>query len=301
MEKKTFGTLLAQGAVANAMVGYVLVVAAVLYHPNGYNFLYMAVLPFYLFGMGIVGAAMGGVVWLSEWLFKRKLGILPRAAVGIIIATLFFAVFSLWQEFIVEWRLLGSSLIVGSFLGLPAALMAESKFNPLRSMIFGLSRATSFRDFGSGFSFPPGLLLRVGSLFGLLESLLFLACLAPPASAGWSVSVGGETFVGTIVAILYFTASVFVSFTSPRKPLLLGLAVLVNAPLAMWTVDPHRYTNTDSEFFAIVIWVFISLWVLLVVGRLISIDNKREPRCRRMRFFPLTMLEIEIRHALNKW
>ena len=301
MEKKTFGTLLAQGAAGNAMGGYVLVIAAVLYYPSAYNFLYMVVLPINLFWFGIVGVAMGGVVWLSGWLLRCGLGILLRATVGIIIPTLFVAAFSLWQESIVDWQLSGRLLIAGSFLGLPAALMAGSRFHPLRSIVVGPSGPPSSPDFVGGFSFLSGLLLRAGSLFGLLESLLFLAYLAPPASAGWGISAGRETLVGTFVAILYFTASVFVSFTSPRKSLLQVLAVLVNAPLAIWTVDPHRYTNAGSEYLGVVVWVFIALWVLVVVGRMISVDDKSKPQCRQMRFFPLTMLEIEIRHALNRW
>lgn len=283
------------------MVWYVYVIAAVLYQPNGYNFLYMVAVPIYLFAIGSGGAVVGGVVWLAGWLLKRRLGVLPRAAVGIIIATLFVAVFSLWQEFIVDWRLLERSLISGSLLGLPAALMAGSRFHPLRSIVFGSLGATSFRDFGDWFSFPPALLLRVGSLFGLFESFLFMACLVSSAEAGWGIDASGENLAGTIVAILYFTASAVVSFTLPPKPLLLAFAALINAPLAIWTLDPLRYTNTDSEFLTVLVWVFIFLWVLLVVGRMISTDHKTEPSSQTVRFFPLTMLEIEIRQALNRW
>ena len=274
MEAKTVGKFVAQGAAGSAMGVFVLVLFLVLDHPSGYNFFYLLLLPVFLLVMGLFGAGLGGVISFLEWGLEKRLRLPARAAVGIVVTSLVSAVLSLCQEFAVEWRLLGMSLLTGVWLGLPAALTAGSRFNPLRSVVFGSSRATIFLEFSTRLSFITGFLLRVGSLFGLMESLVFLASLVSWARAYGGIDPVGEKLTGPTVAVLYFAASALVSFTPMRKPLLLALGVLVNAPLAIWTVDPQHFTDRDSEFLRIVAWGFISLSMLFVAGRMISIDYK---------------------------
>jgi hypothetical protein len=301
MNKPRFGTFLAQGAAGNAIVIYLSLIAVVFYYPNGYNFFLMFLLPIYLIGMGIVGAVIGAVVWLAGRLHKRRLGVIARDGIGIVFPALLVAILTFRQGSIVDRQQLMIVIGSGWLVALPAALIAGSRFSPLRRIVFGSSRESARRDFGSGFSFPAALLLRFGSVFGLMESLLYLACLASSVRVGWGITYDGETFVATGLAVVYFAVSTFVSCASPRKRLLLATSVLINAPLAIWTLDPHRVTDGVKEAAAIIAWIFISLWVLFVGGRMISPDLKDPRRPRRPRILPLTLCEIQIRQALNRW
>src|SRR5258708_14101241 len=133
MEKQTFGSILLQGAVGSTFVVYVLTIVLVLYQPNPYNFILMVILPAYLFATGILGAVIGGVIWSTGRILKQGPGIIARAAIGTICATLIVVVFRLCAEFIVDLRLLEESIIYGLILGLPASLIAGSRFHPLRT------------------------------------------------------------------------------------------------------------------------------------------------------------------------
>jgi hypothetical protein len=275
MEKQSVGSFLAQGAVGDVFALYVLAIIVVLYQPNPYNIFLIVVLPVYLFAAGILGTVIGGVIWLAKRILKRSPGMLTRAALGSLLATLTVVIFRLCIEFIVDLRLLEESIVAGLILGLPASLLAGSRFHPLRMILFRSNRGTSRDYIDSGFSFSAGLLLRVASLLGLLEALLYFACLAPFSSHRW-VGSEGEALAAPIVAILYLTVSFVVSFTAPRKYLLLAVALVSNTLPAIWSFDPHRETNADSEFLIIVVWVFIGLWVLFVMGRVMLPDNKED-------------------------
>jgi len=302
MEKRTFGAFLGQGAAGYAMTTYVIVIAMMFYHPDVYNLLYLAVLPFQLLFTGIVGAVAGGAVWFVGWLLKRRLNILARAAVGIGMAALFLVAFVPGAEVALEYRILVELFIAALITGLPAALMAGSRFHPLRRMAFGLCRTKAIHDFGSGFSFPPGLLLRAVSLFGLMESLLFLVCLVSCRMPWAATAFEGDYFAVTIVANLYFAATLLVSLTSSlEKSLLLANALIINVPPLILLMNPPRYFAGGLNILLAVVGTFWLLWALMVFGRLISFTNNRDTVRRHRRLFPLTMWEIEIRQTLGRW
>ena len=300
MEKKTFGTFLAQGAAGNAIATYVVLIGLVFYAPGMSSVIVVVLLPFYLLAAGIIGVPLGGFVWLAGRLFDRRLTILPRAAIGIVLPTLIVIVVSLAYGVMVDWKLLLGSISASLAYSLPATLVAGSRFHPLRTIVFGLPHPTTGRDFVSGFSFLPALMLRVGSLFGLLASALYMACLVAGVP-GWGIRADFEAFLATSVAILYFAVTALVSFTSQRKFVVAATAGLANLPLLIWALDRNRYMNVETGFLAFVVWVFIYLWVLFVAGRMISSQEKIIERYQRTRILPLTLWEIQIRHALNRW
>lgn len=299
MKKRGIGTYLAQGAAANAVAAYLLLLGLVLYAPNSEidsETVILIVLPAYLLVAGIVGAVIASMFWLASILISRRLGILVHAAVGILLPGLIVvrSTYSIESGFdLNELMILAIPALV---LSLPAALLSGSNFNPLRSVVFGLDPAASDRDFAHGFSFPPALLLRVGSLLGLMEALLYLASLPSSALANWDMS--DPSFVKTIVAVLYFAVTALVSFDLPRKSVVVAAAVLANTPLAIWAMDPQLFTTMSSGFLAFTVWVFMYVWVLFVVGRMLCAELARP---RPLRILPVTMLEIRMRHAFNLW
>jgi hypothetical protein len=300
MEKKSVGTFLAQGAAGNVIATYFLLLGIVLYRSDSESLIvFLVTLPIYLLIAGIIGAILGGVVWFTGFLLKRTPGVLVCAAVGTLVPILIAVLLSLSFGVGLDLNRLADTTLHILFLSLPAALMSGSRFNPLRTIVLGGGPTTSKRDFGHGFSFPPALLLRAGSVFGLLESLFYWACLVSSGSGNSYIGTAGEDFVMAIAAIVYFATVVFVSHWPPRKPLLIAMTVLVNAPLAIWTLNSHGPTGIESDLAAVVAWVFIFLWLLFAAGRMISVDNS--PKLSLRRILPLTIWEIEIRHALNLW
>jgi hypothetical protein len=299
--EKTFLAFLGQGMAGYVLATYVIAIGLMFYSPSSRNLFLLVLLPVQILVAGIVGPITGAAVWLVGWLLKRRLNILARAAVGMGLASLLPTVVILSGGLLVELQTLAVSFAWGLLLSLPSALMAGSRFHPLRRIVLGWSQTKAIRDFGSGFAFFPGLLLRALSWFGLMESLLFLACLVSSLMP-WSDSGFEENyFLITIVATLYFAASILGSLTSsPQKSLVLASALIVNTPLVILLINPPHYFDGDRAVFLTVMPVFWVLWTLMVFGRLISSKNKTGER-RHRRLFPLTIWEIEIRHALGEW
>ncbi|MEA2205573.1 MAG: hypothetical protein QOE77_2349 [Blastocatellia bacterium] len=299
MEKKTFLTFLGQGIAGYVVATYVIANGLMFYRPSSNNLFLLVLLPVQIFVAGIVGPITGAVVWLVGFLLKRRLNILARAALGIGLATLFPALIILCEGW--DWQVLAVMFAWGLLLFLPSALLAGSRFHPLQRIVLGWSQTKAIHDFGSGMAFPPALLLRAISWFGLMESLLFLAylvsCRMPWADAGFEENY----FLIAIVATLYFAASILGSLSSSsQKALVLASALIVNVPPLILLINPPHYFDGERTVLLIVLAVLWVLWTLMVFGRLISSENKNGER-RHRRLFPLTIWEIEIRHVLGQW
>jgi len=297
--EKNFVAFLGQGIAGYVIATYVIAIGVMFYSPGSGNLFLVMLLPVQIVVAGIVGPITGAAVWLVAWLLKRRLNILARAAVGIVLATFFPAAIVLHEGW--EWEVLAVMFGWGLLLSLPSALMAGSRFHPLRRMILGWSPTKALDDFGSGFAFFPGLLLRILGWFGLMASLLFLAWVVSSRMPWSDASFDESYFLIGIVATLYFAASILGSLTSsPQKLLVLASALIVNVPPVILLINPPHYFDGDRAVFLAVMPVFWVLWTLMVFGRLISSDkNPGEHRHRRL--FPLTIWEIEIRHALGRW
>lgn len=297
-ETRGIGTYAAQGAAANSIAIYLALLSLVLYHPTGDDiFVILVIFPFYLVFTSIKGAIVGALFWLATFLIgERKIRFLTRVIVGILLPILIAFLLALIFTSEVEVFDLAYASIWLLLIVLPAALMSGSRFNPLRSVVFGLDDRAFVRDFGNLFSFPPALLLRVGSLLGLMESMLWLASLPSSALANWGMS--DEQFLHAMAAVMYFGVTALVSYGLPRKFVVLIAALLANLPLGVWAIDSQRYLTATSQFFAYAAWVFISLWALFVVGRMLGAETAGP---RRLRILPITMMEIRMRHALNYW
>jgi hypothetical protein len=230
--------------------------------------------------------------------------LLARAAVGIGLLILVDAAFVLFNQLVLDWPTL-IAMLFWALVGLPSVLMAGSRFHPLRRIVLGSYRTRAIYDFGSGFSFPPALVLRVVGLFGLLESLLFLVYLVSSRLPWTTSDFGGNYFLEAIIATLYFAATFVISLTpSLPKLVLLASTLIANATPVVLLLNTSRYLDaihnrTDFNTLFVVVGTLWLVWVLMVFGRLVSFDNDRVSHHRRP--FPLTIWEIEIRHAFGRW
>src|SRR6266849_5193296 len=253
MEKKSFGILVSQAAAGGAVSGFLLTAGEILLAPNLYNFLLFAYLPVILAIGGGVGIITGVLIWLFQIVLKRVPGFLARMAVSIISVATISAVWALVQKSLGfdariqdsdgDWSLLYWFPIVGAFLGwaLPISLIAGSRIRPWHLVILGRPGARSSKiNVGVLLSLPAALFLRLGGVFGLMESVLFLAYWASSyVVAEWMqiqrpILLNRAALLPVIAAILYFAATVYASFALPRKLVLLVVGALVNAPLILW-------------------------------------------------------------------
>ena len=158
-------------------------------------------------------------------------------------------------------------------MSLPVALMTGSRLRPGRMIVLGAGPRSTRHNFGSWLSIPVGFLLRVASTFGLLEALMTLVVWISNGREDWSWSPSRETLPAIALAVLYFGASTYFSIRTPRKFFLLPIAILVNLPFAFLTRDLRRSESLDSVFLAYTFLVFICLWMVYTLGRLIAPES----------------------------
>jgi len=275
LEKKTAFTVLSQGAVGGA-VGYFLVAAgSAISHPSGYNFLYLIALPIFLVFGAAFGSVTGIFVWLPGALLKKRIGFVTRTVIVTTAAMLLLA-FALSHGMdegeVEQWSL---SWVIGfiSVMSLPVVLMTGSGIKPCRMIVLGVGPRRTRQNIGSWLSYPVGFLLRVASIFGLLEALMTLALWISARRSEWFTSPAREYLPGIVLAVLYFATSSYFSIRSPRKSFLLATAILLNLPLALMTVNLRRLGTEASNFLVYAFPVFISLWAAFTLLRVIAPES----------------------------
>jgi hypothetical protein len=283
------GTFLAQGAFGGGVACFLVTLFRIVYPRSIYNYLLIYLFLFYLLPSMTVGVVIAGLVWLLGWLRHRKPGFLSRFVIGVATTSLIAIAYSVEYGpvfdtgiantfrygMVFNWHLFLWSLIPASLAGLLTGLITGSKLNPLRVIVLGPAKLTTLRRFSSWFASAAGFPLRVGSFLGTLLALLLLAYFFSTALAGYIGFAHDDDrkfLVGTILALLYLAISDFASFTLLRRIVLVGLAALLNAPLAVWILS--QSTPADTNYLAIFIWLFISGWILLIVARMIVPDSK---------------------------
>jgi hypothetical protein len=290
LAKKTILTFLSQGAAAGAASNFLWLLFLVSYQPNFYNFLFLSYLPFALATGAIIGALFGTIVWSARKLLKQELKWWARwlLAVG---WYLIFAVYSAINEFVTQNQdydgqqqviqnapfhshLLAYAIVSATL----ASFLVGSKINVGRILVFGAGKTTLPFAQVNSFSFVAHLLLRIGSLCGLLASLFLVAYLGSMISAPWGSfddAVVNETLIESLIGVLYFTGSMYASTANPRWSRLIAIALTWNLPLAIWILRPPDHGMADVDFVGVTGWVFICLWTLVVVGRLLPPDETR--------------------------
>src|SRR5262245_56007078 len=157
--------------------------------PNVYNFLYLALLPFYLFVGTLNGFVAGSIIWLSKKLLRRNSTIL-RIEIGTFFSVILFIG---WSLILIEEPTIQRPLIYRfasvAACGLSIGLLTGSNIRPWRLIARGRTVAPRLKVLFSRdsirisrtieelrFSFLTGVPLRVASLVGLMVSLLLVAC-----------------------------------------------------------------------------------------------------------------------------
>ncbi|HEY3104303.1 MAG TPA: hypothetical protein VGJ69_11965 [Pyrinomonadaceae bacterium] len=291
-KQQGIGTYLAQGWAANATLAYLMLLGFVLVRPSREDWpVWLILVPIYFSIYGIIGAAVAILIWIVDYARGRRTNILYRAAAAILIPVLLITTIAALGGFLNEMMVLfwvAASLVI---LVLPPALLSGTRLNPLKFLVMDLTTSLPKYGWARALSIIALPLLRLASVLGLLESLLYLACQrAPELSA---LNLAGNEFTGAVIAVIYFTITLSVSLWLPQKFVVLVIGVLANIPIAAFAVTAKQHAGWDYQSFAIIGWIFVSLWTLFAVSQVIRSETRR--------IIPVTMLEIRVRHALNYW
>jgi hypothetical protein len=291
MKQQGIGTYLAQGWAANALLAYLLLVWIALFSASpGDSWVFLIAMPIYASIVGTLGGAVGLFVWLFESLRGRKTTILFRGMTAILLPlglpAIIVAVSGSWPDLIVVlW--VTTPIVV---LVLPPALLSGSPLNPLKIIVMDLAESLPKYGWARALSLIAVPLLRIAGLLAVLEALLFLSCQRPDLS-GWNQME--KEFAGAVIAVVYFAITLTVSLCLPKKPLVLAIGILANAPVAALAAAAHQRGGTAYLLLAVGGWVFVSLWTLFVLRQLLRSETRR--------VMPVTFLEVRIRQALNYW
>lgn len=278
-EKKTIWTFLSQGAVGGALGYFLLIVVAVVSYPSDYGIIYVPALPLILAVGAVVGSVVGVFVWLPGAILKRRLNFVFRCAImlGVMASLTGASAYFTDQSVTEEWNWL---LVAGCacLFYLPIVLMTGSNIRSCRLLVYGAYQRRGHQSLGTRLLIPFGLLLRGASIFGLLECLLLLVLWSSNRREGWSAFPQQAHVPAIVFAMLYFAGSAYLSFRTPRKIFLLPAAILLNLPLAAWTLSLGRLGTdlpTDgTTLLAYALLGFICLWALYTLGRVITTEPR---------------------------
>jgi len=267
-ETKAIWTFLSQGAVGGA-IGYFLLVLCVLgIYPRSWSLGYPILLPIILFFGAVVGVFVSAFIWLGSVLFKSRLGFIARAMIVAGVTMLLSLLLS-------DLRPIAQSeltLIVGfaCVLELPIVLMTGSSIRPCHLLLLGAGTRNTRHNFGSWISYPAGFLLRVVSVFGFFEALMALALWISATSQEWWELSAYEYEGAIVLAVFYFPTSVYFSFKTPRKTLLLPTVLFLHVPMAAEIVHLTNAATAVSVFLSYLLLAQVCLWAAYTLGYLIS-------------------------------
>jgi len=269
-DSKTIWTFLSQGAVGGA-IGYFLLLLCVLgMFQSSWSLLHLFILPIMLFLGASLGAVVGAFVWLGSVLLKRKLGFVARAFLVTGVTTLLSLLFSYLLDLSPTEQPVALTVGFACVFELPVVLLTGSSIRPCHMLFLGAAQRSARQDFSSWLSYVAGFLLRVVSIFGLFETALLLAlCIFATPNASLELA-SPEFVVAIVLAVSYFPTSVYLSFKTPRKGLVLPTVFFLNVPLVAWILRLANVATEASVFLAYALLVLLCLWAAYAVAILIA-------------------------------
>jgi hypothetical protein len=263
-ESQEIGRLLSQGAAVGVLLGFHLPLFGMLADPaNGYNFLLIAWLPFFLGGGIICGLFEATILWMCSYISGRRFHVVVRT----VCATLLMAVVIFFFDalFVKEGNISGKDYLIfyGQFMayGVIFGLVIGSRFRPWHELLRGTN--------------PPqwpvpngitGLLLRVLVVYALMVSVLLLIDLLNRTDHRKEV-------VLTIMAVTHCMAAAAILFARLPFRLLLPLALIINLPVVALITD---VLTKDDELYRTFLLNYLVLWAAFVSCRFRFTSDQKE-------------------------
>ena len=252
------GRFLSQGAAVGPLLAFLWPLMGMLWHPeNGYNFLLISYLPFFLGGGLLFGLCVGVAIWSVTYLWGRRINAVVRAVLGIVILNLLSFVFNYLfsersaydQE--VPWK--QRLLFYGVFWGCGAifGLVVGSRFRPVYELLRGTAEQWPVM---CGLT---GLLLRLLVIFALMVSILSLI----PSTQG---DFHRTEFAFSLIAVCHFAIALLILFVRLPFWLLLPLALIINFPTVALVTNVLRQQDDGIRILTL---SYLCLWAAFLSFR----------------------------------
>jgi hypothetical protein len=240
LEQTVPGAFFFQGLAGGMLAGFLLLVTITLWadHPRFDWLIFFT--PFYLVLAGTIGVLQATLIWGTYRLTRIQLRALARVAITIFCIGLIAFLIALKQENVNEINFaIGAG--VNFLIFLPVALLVGSSIKPWEFFTFGsIATGKNANRLGSKSVLATlgTLPLRFMSFFALAFWVLTNACererqsddgkwvadyTFPPIDVGIALVLG--------IPVIYLLFSLYVSFRSPRKTVLLISGLAINIPL----------------------------------------------------------------------
>jgi len=281
-DRKGASTYLSQGAAGGACAAFVYLGVITAFSTSRDGYWLAMYFPFLAFLCGFFGTLAGLFIWFAAEILGRKPGILTRVTIATIIISLVPLLFSLMivaQNMPLE--VLVGPLVFGLAIGIPVGIFTGTRIRPGHLIAYGIQAQPTAEEvvFSGGpirisqqidqmkFAFLSGLMLRFVSLLGLMTSLIALGWAIPHLYRYLPDIYNAPEFTVPIITTCYFFATVYISYATLPKWLVLTLSVSVNALLSTW-IDFTVDIQANYYFVVIAGSISIGIWLLFVIGRM---------------------------------
>jgi hypothetical protein len=254
------GRFLSQATAASACMTFLSVLVNILLNPtNGYNFVYIFILPVFLAGGMVFGLIEGFSIWGCTRLVKHCLHPAARAGIGVVLCGIllpgYFWIMPLTpyepRPTVTEWVW---SISMSFVFALAVGLVTGSRLQPWPELVRGAPELPPQARILTGIT---GLLMRVVAVFFVMVAIMGVICTIQTHDRL------GDT-VNEFIALAHFVAGAVIVFARMKSWLLLPLAVIVNLP----SVYFFRLTikHEDMLLVSMTIGYFVS-WIAFLLAR----------------------------------
>jgi hypothetical protein len=246
--------------------------------------------PVYMIMGAIVGVVQATLIWGAYRITGLQLRVLTRVAATTICIALISA-FIYYKQGITNNTQFATGVGIWWLAALPVALLVGSLVKPWEFFTFGslaTSNGTSIRS-RSVLATLGTLPLRLLSIFAIVVWILTFACLRYI-----KIDVVDRRLLFA-APLLYFAASTYLTFRSPRKRLLLVIGILLNVPTAFLFYLSHEISFSRDSFGEEIPWLvqmsgmFLIAWAIFLVARMCAgLRTRTVPVRAPVVFYPHT-------------
>lgn len=275
-ERPGLVTWLSQGIVVGALFSFLFVVMAMLSNPsNGYNFLLIAWLPFFLACGTAFGVLEGTGLWACSYIAGRRLHALVRIVLGMVILAILLAGtgFIFAEAASTDDTSRQEALLLIAFYSAAGAvfgLVSGSRFRPLAELLRG-STSPRLRVPAA----ITGFILRVLVVYLLMDVILMAIWFSQR-------DFHRKEFGFVAIALVHLLAALVIIFLRMPFWLLLPLALIINFPIAL--VITEVLTNAQNAERYLII-AYLTLWAAFLLTRVSVPHAARDFIKKELRYY----------------
>jgi hypothetical protein len=299
LEKTAPGIFLLQGIMGGALGAFIWLVLVFLYRgikstPNENVDSILLYLPLFMFAIGgTYGLIKATIMWGIYHITGMQMPALARVG----LTTIGIGLLAVWtnssSNLTFDWELV-TCASVAWISALPSALLIGSRVKPWELFTFGSIAVDGVRARSKSISATLATLpLRFLSLVALWAWVVTFACYW-----SWNEENMVRIVLVFLIPAIYLFFSLYLTFRSPSRKILLALGLLMNLPVAflallMYWSYPGLYWffGNGPLILSAICCAFLLVWTLFVIARFtapivsaVRVINKPEHHCLGSRF-----------------